>query len=134
MIDGKDDAPPSMPRRYQPAGYSPHKGTSAGLRTRELPGCSLHVFRHVSKAAGTTVRFLFDKQVAMGDFEFLPMCHYGFREKDWREVVTRFKDAAVDPTRIASGEGPRIIVEIRNEWGATDAFENVVMKLSLIHN
>jgi hypothetical protein len=86
------------------------------------------VFRHVSKAAGTTVRFLFDKQVAMGDFEFLPMCHYGFREKDWREVVTRFKDAAVDPARIASGEGPRIIVEIRNEWGATDAFENVVMK------
>ena len=127
-IDGKDDAPPSMPRRYPPAGYSPHKGTSAGLRTRELPGCSLHVFRHVSKAAGTTVRFLFDKQVAMGDFEFLPMCHYGFREKDWREVVTRFKDAAVDPARIASGEGPRIIVEIRNEWGATDAFENVVMK------
>ena len=128
VIDGKDDAPPSMPGRYPPAGYSPHKGTSAGLRSRELPGCSLHVFRHVSKAAGTTVRFLFDKQVAMGDFEFLPMCHYGFREKDWREVVTRFKDAAVDPARIASGEGPRIIVEIRNEWGATDAFENVVMK------
>ena len=37
VIDGKDDAPASMPRRYPPAGYSPHKGTSAGLRTRELP-------------------------------------------------------------------------------------------------
>ena len=121
-------SPASMPGRYPTAGYSPHNGSSAALRTRELPGCSLHVFRHVSKAAGTTVRFIFDKQVAMGDFEFLPMCHYGFREKDWREVVKRFKDAAVDPARIESGEGPRIIVEIRNEWGATRAFEDVVMR------
>ena len=130
-MDDDDDgapSPASMPGRYPTAGYSPHNGSSAALRTRELPGCSLHVFRHVSKAAGTTVRFIFDKQVAMGDFEFLPMCHYGFREKDWREVVRRFKDAAVDPARIKSGEGPRIIVEIRNEWGATRAFEDVVLR------
>lgn len=28
-----------------------------------LPQCHLHVFRHISKAAGTTMRFIFDKQV-----------------------------------------------------------------------
>jgi hypothetical protein len=87
----------------------------------------MHVFRHVSKAAGTTMRFIFDKQVAMGDWEFLPLCHYGFREGDWRTTVERFREAAVDPERVATGRGPRVIVEIRNEWGASEAFERVVL-------
>jgi hypothetical protein len=67
------------------------------------------------------MRFIFDKQVAMGEWEFLPRCHYGFNEKDWRDVATRFKSAALDPARLAAGGpgGPRILVEIRNEWGAT---------------
>ena len=124
------DAAPkiAMPARYEDAGFAEVGGDAASLRRTPLPGCALHVFRHVSKAAGTTMRFIFDKQVAMGEWEFLPMCHYGFRENDWRETVRRFREAAVDPERVASGRGPRIIVEVRNEWGATEAFENVIMK------
>ena len=124
------DAAPeiAMPARYDDAGFAEVGGDAASLRRTPLPGCAMHVFRHVSKAAGTTMRFIFDKQVAMGEWEFLPMCHYGFREKDWRETVRRFREAAVDPERVASGRGPRILVEVRNEWGATDAFENVIMK------
>ena len=121
------DAPVSMPARYAPLGFSPARGDSAALRRTPLPGCAMHVFRHVSKAAGTTMRFIFDKQVAMGDWEFLPMCHYGFREGDWRTTVERFREAAVDPERVATGRGPRVIVEIRNEWGASEAFERVVL-------
>ena len=105
--------------RYVDAGF-PVGGDARGLRRTPLPGCALHVFRHVSKAAGTTMRFIFDKQVAMGEWEFLPMCHYGFREGDWRDVVTRFKEAALDPSRLRRGLGPRILVEVRNEWGATE--------------
>ena len=82
----------------------------------------------VQKAAGTTMRFIFDKQVAMGEWEFLPMCHYGFGPQQWTDVAARFKGAALDPRRLASGVGPRIIVEIRNEWAATDAFERVVVR------
>ena len=83
------DAAPeiAMPARYDDAGFAEVGGDAASLRRTPLPGCAMHVFRHVSKAAGTTMRFIFDKQVAMGEWEFLPMCHYGFREKDWRETV-----------------------------------------------
>ena len=109
-------------------GFSSSGGDAASLRRTELPGCHLHFFRHVSKASGTTVRFIFDKQVVMGEWEFLPMCHYGFREKDWKETVRRFREAAVDANRVKSGTGPRVIVEARNEWGASEAFEEVILK------
>ena len=94
------DAAPeiAMPARYDDAGFAEVGGDAASLRRTPLPGCAMHVFRHVSKAAGTTMRFIFDKQVAMGEWEFLPMCHYGFREKDWRETVRRFPRQPVDPS------------------------------------
>ena len=113
-------SPASMPGRYPTAGYSPHNGSSAALRTRELPGCSLHVFRHVSKAAGTTVRFIFDKQVAMGEWEFAPMCHYGFREADWKETLRRFREAAVDPANVRDGSNRCADMAVHNVIG--DAF------------
>ena len=113
--------------KYVDAGFAAAGGDARSLRRAPLPGCALHVFRHVSKAAGTTVRFIFDKQVAMGEWEFLPRCHYGFKEADWRDVVRRFRDAALDPDRLTRQMGPRILVEIRNEWGATRAFEDVVL-------
>lgn len=117
-----------MPARYSPVGFSTAAGDASGLRRTELPGCHLHLFRHVSKAAGTTVRFIFDKQVAMGEWEFSPMCHYGFREADWKETLRRFRDAAVDPANVRDGTGPRVLVEARNEWGASEAFERVILR------
>lgn len=108
-------------------GFSSAAGGASALRRAELPGCHLHFFRHVSKAAGTTVRFIFDKQVAMGEWEFAPMCHYGFREADWKETLRRFRDAAVDPVNVQNGTGPRMLVEARNEWGASEAFEKVIL-------
>ena len=117
-----------MPARYSPVGFSSAAGDASGLRRTELPGCHLHFFRHVSKAAGTTVRFIFDKQVAMGEWEFSPMCHYGFREADWKETLRRFRDAAVDPANVRDGTGPRVLVEARNEWGASEAFERTILR------
>ena len=116
-----------MPARYSPVGFSSTAGGASALRRTELPGCHLHFFRHVSKAAGTTVRFIFDKQVAMGEWEFAPMCHYGFREADWKETLRRFREAAVDPANVRDGTGPRVLVEARNEWGASEAFERVIL-------
>jgi hypothetical protein len=40
----------------------PVKAGAGAAVARGLPQCALHVFRHVSKAAGTTMRFIFDKQ------------------------------------------------------------------------
>tara|TARA_B110000977_G_scaffold49146_4_gene66724 strand:+ start:4651 stop:6129 length:1479 start_codon:yes stop_codon:yes gene_type:complete len=122
------DSKIGMPERYTPVGFSTAKGEASDLRRQELPGCHLHFFRHVSKAAGTTMRFIFDKQVGMGEWEFLPMCHYGFREKDWKSTLDAFRAAAVDPENVKRGTGPRVIVEARNEWGATEAFEDVILK------
>lgn len=119
---------PGMPARYSPVGFSSAAGDASALRRTELPGCHLHFFRHVSKAAGTTVRFIFDKQVAMGEWEFSPMCHYGFREADWKETLRRFRDAAVDPANVRDGTGPRVLVEARNEWGASEAFERTILR------
>ena len=117
-----------MPARYSPVGFSSAAGDASALCRTELPGCHLHFFRHVSKAAGTTVRFIFDKQVAMGEWEFSPMCHYGFREADWKETLRRFRDAAVDPANVRDGTGPRVLVEARNEWGASEAFERTILR------
>jgi hypothetical protein len=118
----------AMPDRYTPVGFSTTAGDAGSLRVAELPGCHLHFFRHVSKAAGTTMRFIFDKQVVMGEWEFLPMCHYGFRETDWVKTLDSFRAAAVNASNVRLGTGPRVIMEARNEWGATEAFEDVILK------
>ena len=46
-----------------PVPVHPVKAQAGAAVARGLPRCAMHVFRHVSKAAGTTMRFIFDKQV-----------------------------------------------------------------------
>ncbi|GHP04185.1 hypothetical protein PPROV_000293900 [Pycnococcus provasolii] len=57
-----------------------------------LPSCGLHLFRHVSKTGGTTIRFVFDKNTAMGEWEY-PLV-YGFKREQWDDLVTKFRQAA----------------------------------------
>ena len=76
--------------------------------------CHMHAFRHVSKVGGTTVRFIFDRQTVIGEWEFpLP---YGASEKSWR----RFRDAWVDAARAyvngTRESAPRALVEIRGMY------------------
>ena len=81
----------------------------------ELPKkCALHLYRHISKVGGTTIRFIWDKNVVMGDWEY-PII-YGFEEKQWTDLLTRWKEAAV---KFKNGErevGPRTLVELRGNW------------------
>eukprot|EP00240_Pyramimonas_obovata_P006629 CAMPEP_0118946214 /NCGR_PEP_ID=MMETSP1169-20130426/43816_2 /TAXON_ID=36882 /ORGANISM="Pyramimonas obovata, Strain CCMP722" /LENGTH=162 /DNA_ID=CAMNT_0006892129 /DNA_START=55 /DNA_END=540 /DNA_ORIENTATION=- len=72
-----ESAPPAE-STASPGEIMAKKASAGPFVGRGLPKCHLHIHRHVSKAAGTTLRFIFDKQVMMGDWEFLPMCHYGF--------------------------------------------------------
>ena len=57
-----------------------------------LPECAFHVYRHLSKTGGTTVRFVFDKQTAMGEWEY-PLS-YGFDEAQWTALLARWRAAA----------------------------------------
>ena len=42
----------------------------------QLPQCAFHLYRHLSKTGGTTLRFIFDKQTAMGEWEY-PLIYGG---------------------------------------------------------
>ena len=53
------------------------------------PSCVFHVYRHLSKTGGTTVRFVFDRQTVFGDFEY-PL-EYGFDEGKWDALLTRWR-------------------------------------------
>ena len=66
---------------WHPRAYGEHGGGGGGGSepsgggVGEAPpaaaqACALHVYRHLSKTGGTTVRFLFDKQTALGSWEF----------------------------------------------------------------
>ena len=59
----------------------------------------------------------------MGDWEFLPLCHYGFSQSEWADTRTRFMAAAAGRRRGA--DGPRVLVEIRNDWGASHFMKQV---------
>ena len=43
-------------------GSASSTGNASHVVVSALPACHMHVFRHLSKAAGTTMRFIFDKQ------------------------------------------------------------------------
>lgn len=75
-----------------------------------LPSCGLHLFRHVSKTGGTTIRFVFDKNTAMGEWEY-PLV-YGFKREQWDDLVTKFRQAAGQRNE----DGPRVLVEVRGNW------------------
>eukprot|EP00239_Pterosperma_sp_CCMP1384_P010686 CAMPEP_0197859666 /NCGR_PEP_ID=MMETSP1438-20131217/34439_1 /TAXON_ID=1461541 /ORGANISM="Pterosperma sp., Strain CCMP1384" /LENGTH=248 /DNA_ID=CAMNT_0043476253 /DNA_START=146 /DNA_END=889 /DNA_ORIENTATION=- len=104
--------------------------TRPGFVKSALPECALHVFRHISKAAGTTMRFTFDKQVVMGEWEFLPNCHYGFSKREFDDTVKRFEEAAEAWGDGQRAQGPRIIIEIRNDWSATNFIPDIVPEIA----
>ena len=81
----------------------------------EPPGCALHLYRHLSKTGGTTLRFIFDKQTAMGDWEF-PLI-YGFKAVEWDALLSRWR-AKARAWRDGGGGvgGPRTLVEVRGNW------------------
>ena len=80
------------------------------------PSCVFHVYRHLSKTGGTTVRFVFDRQTVFGDFEY-PL-EYGFDEDKWDALLTRWRTKAdaffANDEDLASP--PRTLVEIRGNW------------------
>ena len=56
------------------------------------PRCAFHVYRHLSKTGGTTVRFVFDKLTTLGDAEYpLP---YGMNQTAWDGLLKRWEAAA----------------------------------------
>lgn len=61
---------------------------------------------------GTTLRFIFDKQTAMGEWEY-PLI-YGFKEDEWVGLLARWKEA-VGQWKNGQREGPRTLVEVRGE-------------------
>ena len=79
------------------------------------PSCVFHVYRHLSKTGGTTVRFVFDRQTVFGDFEY-PL-EYGFDEGKWDALLTRWR-AKADAFFANDGDAspPRTLVEIRGNW------------------
>ena len=79
------------------------------------PSCVFHVYRHLSKTGGTTVRFVFDRQTVFGDFEY-PL-EYGFDEGKWDALLTRWRMKA-DAFFANDGDAspPRTLVEIRGNW------------------
>ena len=61
----------------------------------ELPRCAMHLYRHISKVGGTTIRFIWDKNVVMGDWEY-PII-YGAKSNSGRIY---YKDGKPQPRNI----------------------------------
>ena len=61
------------------------------------------------------MRFVFDKQTAMGDWEF-PLI-YGFKSVEWDALLSRWR-AKARAWRDGGGGagGPRTLVEVRGNW------------------
>ena len=103
--------------------------TTATATAKSDEPCALHLFRHVSKTGGTTVRFWFDRQTVLGEWEYpIP---YGASREEWEALKTAWTDAArayVNGTRAVP---PRTLVEVRghypNSWSAQN-FANVVFE------
>ena len=87
----------------------------------KLPECAFHLYRHLSKTGGTTLRFIFDKQTAMGEWEY-PLI-YGFKEDEWVALLSRWRDA-VGQWKSGEREGPRTLVEVRGNWPSNWPAEN----------
>lgn len=116
--------PSANPARWHPAwNHRRHAGgPSAKVPSdAQLPPCAFHLYRHLSKTGGTTLRFIFDKQTAMGEWEY-PLI-YGFKEDAWEELLTRWKDA-VGQWKSGEREGPRTLVEVRGNWPSNWPAEN----------
>ena len=95
---------------------------SSAPSSSSLPECAFHVYRHLSKTGGTTVRFVFDKQTAMGEWEY-PLS-YGFDEAQWTALLARWRDAATAWRAGDRPDGPRTLVEVRGNWPTNWPAEN----------
>lgn len=101
------------------------KDDAPGAKTKR---CAFHLFRHVSKTGGTTLRFLFDRQTVLGDWEYpIP---YGASEEEWTALKTAWLDGARAYVNGTRDIPPRTLVEIRGQfpqkWTA-EAFESTVL-------
>ena len=90
--------------------------------------CAFHLYRHVSKTGGTTLRFLFDRQTVLGDWEYpIP---YGASEEEWTALKTAWLNGARAYVNGTRDVPPRTLVEIRGQfpqkWTA-EAFESTVL-------
>lgn len=110
-------------RRMQPGGGG-HPGREPGIPSdAPLPECGFHLYRHLSKTGGTTLRFVFDKQTAMGEWEY-PLT-YGFKEAEWEGLLGRWRAAAGAWSAGERAEGgPRTLVEVRGNWPSNWPAEN----------
>jgi len=90
--------------------------------------CAMHVFRHISKNGGTTIRFLFDRQTVLGEWEYpIP---YGADESQWTGLKTAWSEAVRSYVNGTRKVPPRTLVEVRghhpNRWSALH-FEKEIM-------
>ena len=114
---------PSTPSWHPAWSHDRHSGgpsTKVPSNTK-LPDCAFHLYRHLSKTGGTTLRFIFDKQTAMGEWEY-PLI-YGFKEEEWTALLARWRDA-VGQWKSGEREGPRTLVEVRGNWPSNWPAEN----------
>ena len=82
------------------------------------------MYRHLSKTGGTTIRFVFDKNTAMGEWEYpLP---YGFDEKQWVDLLDRWRRKArahveAEKAEAAEAEKAAAAGESSSSPGASEA-------------
>ena len=143
--DGRDSEPAAGETRTLSDAYrrSTDEGEASGEASGEADAreiseppledrCVFHVYRHLSKTGGTTVRFVFDRQTVFGDFEY-PL-EYGFDEKKWDDVLVRWRkkaDAFLSRARATRSDAdsadsappPRTLIEIRGNWPSNWAAE-----------
>lgn len=123
--------PPAPPPAPPPPMFKTERSSSTPSSSASASGapeaCALHVFRHVSKAGGTTVRFFFDKLVTLGEWEYpLP---YGASEAMWVEFVDAWRrEARAYAER--RRDAPKTLVEVRghmpDNWSARYFLERVL--------
>ena len=120
-------APPPAPPPPAPPPTTQRMERSSASSLGAPEACALHVFRHVSKAGGTTVRFFFDKLVTLGEWEYpLP---YGASEAAWVEFVKTWRREARAYAR-GLRDAPKTLVEVRghmpDNWSARHFLDRVL--------
>jgi hypothetical protein len=132
FIDGGDDdtlgtkdeeeEAPTMREKTKDALDEDALDASNEATSASKPKCVFHLYRHVSKTGGTTMRFVFDRQTVFGDFEFpLP---YGFDEKRWNGLLARWREAAKQWRSGNRKAPPKTLVELRGNWPSNWGAEN----------
>ena len=122
--DRGDDRGGSAAAAAAPPPAEDSSAAASSFPPRALPSCALHVYRHLSKTGGTTIRFVFDKNTAMGEWEYpLP---YGFDEKQWVDLLDRWRRKArahveAEKAEAAEAEKAAAAGESSSSPGASEA-------------